>query len=129
MRLPMHLKTGSIALAVIAVSFVASLKVMDFMSPRATNRPPALAELPPPLEPMAQADGSVASVLTVTDRMCKWPIGDPSDTTFAFCGRDACDGPYCTEHARLGFQPQRQRVRKAAAEPDELRRMLRYASM
>ena len=30
---------------------------------------------------------------------------------------------------RLGFQPQRPRVRKAAGEPDELRRMLRYASM
>ena len=88
-----------------------------------------LAEAPPPLEPMALADGSVASVLTVTDRMCKWPIGDPSDTTFAFCGRESCDGPYCSEHARLGFQPQRPRVRKAAGEPDELRRMLRYASM
>lgn len=47
MRLPMHLKTISIALAVIATSFVVSLKVMDFLSPRATNRPPALAELPP----------------------------------------------------------------------------------
>jgi hypothetical protein len=29
----------------------------------------------------------------------------------------------------MGFQPQRQRVRKVAGEPDELRRMLRYASM
>src|SRR5438309_4014715 len=47
MRLPMHLKTISIALAVVIVSFAASLKVMDFVAPRATNRPPALAELPP----------------------------------------------------------------------------------
>jgi GcrA cell cycle regulator len=108
-----------------------------------TNRPPRLqagapsrprtipslaplAELPPPLEPMAQADGSVASVLTITEKMCKWPIGDPTDQTFAFCGRDACDGPYCTEHARLGFQPQRARVRKVGA-PDEVRRLMRYA--
>lgn len=89
----------------------------------------ALAELPPPLEPMAQADGSVASVLTITEKMCKWPIGDPSDATFAFCGRESCDGPYCSEHARLGFQPQRQRVKKASGEGEELRRMLRYASM
>src|SRR5437868_5900423 len=47
MRLPMHLKTISIALAVVIVSFAASLKVMDFVAPRATNRPPTLAELPP----------------------------------------------------------------------------------
>ena len=40
MRLPMHLKTVLIALAVIVVSFVASLKVMDFVAPRATNRRP-----------------------------------------------------------------------------------------
>ena len=46
MRLPMHLKTISIALAVLIVSFIASLKVMDFVAPRATNKPPALAELP-----------------------------------------------------------------------------------
>ena len=87
-----------------------------------------LAELPPPLEPMAQADGSVASVLTVTDRMCKWPIGDPTDTKFAFCGRESCDGPYCSEHARLGFQPTRPRQRKpASGESEELKRLLRYA--
>ena len=54
MRLPMHLKTILIALAVVIVSFVASLKVMDFVAPRATNRPPALAELPPlPAAPRA----------------------------------------------------------------------------
>jgi len=54
MRLPMHLKTVSIALAVVAISFVVSLKVMDFVAPRATNRPPVLAELPPlPAAPRA----------------------------------------------------------------------------
>ena len=47
MRLPMHLKTVSIALAIVAVSFVVSLKVMDFVAPRGAGRPPALAELPP----------------------------------------------------------------------------------
>ncbi|MGE3301867.1 MAG: GcrA family cell cycle regulator [Hyphomonadaceae bacterium] len=89
-----------------------------------------LAELPPPLEPQALPDGSVASVLTVTDRMCKWPIGDPADMKFAFCGREACDGPYCAEHARHAFQPQAPRRRKVTnGEPEELRRLLRYASM
>ena len=47
MRLPMHLKTILIGLAVIVVSFVISLKAMDWLAPRATVRPPALAELPP----------------------------------------------------------------------------------
>ena len=35
------------AAAVVAVSFVVSLKVMDWMAPRGTTAPPVLAELPP----------------------------------------------------------------------------------
>ena len=61
MRLPMHLKTVSIALAVVIVSFVASLKVMDFVAPRATNRAPALAELPP-LPPAPRASTVMAPI-------------------------------------------------------------------
>src|SRR6185436_20534624 len=47
MRLPMHLKTASIALAVVVISFVVSLKLMDFVAPRGDVRAPALVELPP----------------------------------------------------------------------------------
>ena len=54
MRLPMHLKTVSIAVAVVIVSFVASLKAMDFVAPRARTGAPALVELPPlPAAPRA----------------------------------------------------------------------------
>src|SRR5437879_547963 len=35
------------AVAVVAVSFVASLKIMDWLSPRGTVQAPVLAELPP----------------------------------------------------------------------------------
>ena len=82
-----------------------------------------------PLEALRQDDGSVASVLTLTERMCKWPIGDPTDQNFGFCGRGACSGPYCQEHARLAYQPQQQKKKRASGEVDELRRMLRLASM
>ena len=47
MRLPMHLKTVAIALAVVVISFVVSLKLMDFVAPRGDVRAPALVELPP----------------------------------------------------------------------------------
>jgi hypothetical protein len=47
MRLPMHPKTILIGIAVIAASFVVTLKVMDWVAPRGTVRPPALVELPP----------------------------------------------------------------------------------
>ncbi len=48
----------------------------------------------------------------LTERTCKWPIGDPLQDDFHFCGNDAGDGsPYCKYHARLAFQPSAERRR------------------
>jgi GcrA cell cycle regulator len=89
--------------------------------------PAPFVPAPPPLEALTQPDGSVASILTVTDRLCKWPIGDPGDQSFALCGRESDCGPYCKEHAQYAYQPSTARKKKAAAEPDELRRALKMA--
>lgn len=82
----------------------------------------------PELEPLRFADGKVASVLTLTESMCRYPLGDPTDAAFAFCGRAAPSGPYCCDHARLAYQPSYAKKRRAS-EPDELRRMLRLGAM
>ena len=65
-----------------------------------------------PLAPVRMSNGEVASVLNIRESMCKWPIGDPMDKDFAFCGRGAADGPYCAEHAKVAFQPKKPRSRK-----------------
>ena len=67
-----------------------------------------LATLPP--KPLA--DGEAATILTLRDSMCKWPIGDPADPKFAFCGRKSSGGPYCAEHAKVAFQPAKKREKK-----------------
>jgi len=42
--------------------------------------------------------------------MCRWPIGDPSENEFHFCGRKPKVGsPYCEAHARKAYQPQQPR--------------------
>ena len=41
----------------------------------------------PPLEAKPLSNGEFATILTVTDYMCKWPIGDPGADNFRFCGR------------------------------------------
>lgn len=69
---------------------------------RAAPEPEIVEEDPLPLE-----DGKFANVLSVTDRMCRWPIGDPADNAFHFCGRKPKSGsPYCEAHARKAYQPQ-----------------------
>ena len=64
------------------------------------------------LPPLEQEDGNAATILTIRDSMCKWPIGDPADPNFAFCGRKASCGPYCAEHAAVAFQPPKKRERR-----------------
>ena len=46
------------------------------------------------------------SLLDLTERVCKWPIGDPTDPNFHFCGLPAVPGkPYCAAHVAVAFQP------------------------
>lgn len=78
----------------------------------------AMAALPP----MPLTDGEAATILTLRDSMCKWPIGDPADPSFAFCGRKSHEGPYCKDHAQVAFQPARKRERKKS-EYDYVRRI------
>jgi GcrA cell cycle regulator len=56
-----------------------------------------------------------ATVLTLGAHMCKWPIGDPASDSFSFCGRRSSDGPYCSDHARVAYQPQQKRVRSGTS--------------
>ncbi len=56
-----------------------------------------------------------ASILTLKEAMCRWPIGDPGEEDFHFCGRNAPGSvPYCEHHARLAYQPAQSRRRKVA---------------
>lgn len=83
----------------------------------------------PQLEPLRDETGRTATVLTINESTCKFPIGDPGDPSFAFCGRgSAANGPYCNDHARLAYQPSQAKKRRVS-EPDELRRALRLAAM
>jgi GcrA cell cycle regulator len=50
----------------------------------------------------------------LTERTCKWPVGDPLKEDFHFCGCEAPDSsPYCSYHARLAYQPVHDRRRAA----------------
>lgn len=46
------------------------------------------------------------TLLELTERTCKWPIGDPATDDFWFCGHAAVPGkPYCEAHVSVAFQP------------------------
>ncbi|MCA3449670.1 MAG: GcrA cell cycle regulator [Rhodobacter sp.] len=46
------------------------------------------------------------SLMELTERTCKWPIGDPATDDFWFCGLPTQAGkPYCDAHVGVAFQP------------------------
>jgi GcrA cell cycle regulator len=46
------------------------------------------------------------TLLELTERTCKWPIGDPATPDFWFCGLPTKAGkPYCDAHVAVAFQP------------------------
>ena len=46
------------------------------------------------------------SLMELTERTCKWPVGDPATEDFWFCGLPVQTGkPYCEAHVGVAFQP------------------------
>ena len=46
------------------------------------------------------------TLMELTEKTCKWPIGDPATQEFWFCGLSVQPGkPYCQAHVGVAFQP------------------------
>ena len=77
---------------------------------------PELDPLPRPVEEIYIPPEERASILTLTETKCRWPIGDPSDEDFYFCGREArLESPYCDHHVCVAYQPLQSRRRRRNA--------------
>ena len=56
------------------------------------------------------------SIMHLSDRTCRWPIGDPTSENFCFCGSSPRErAPYCEYHARIAYQPLQDRRRSGRA--------------
>ena len=46
------------------------------------------------------------TLMELTEKTCKWPVGDPATENFWFCGLAVQQGkPYCEAHVGVAFQP------------------------
>lgn len=57
------------------------------------------------------------TIMELRESMCRWPLGDPTTAEFRFCGAksNVGEGPYCTYHARIAYQPAQDRRRASDA--------------
>jgi GcrA cell cycle regulator len=70
---------------------------------------PIKGPIRPKEERMKQRENEkLHTILGLSEKMCKWPIGDPRQPDFHFCGGESQSGlPYCEEHAAMAYQPAR----------------------
>jgi GcrA cell cycle regulator len=55
------------------------------------------------------------TILDLSESMCRWPIGDPAQSDFRYCGAKKIpgQGPYCACHSAIAFHnPQHERRRQ-----------------
>ena len=79
------------------VSSVPSLQARAQMPTTPTARDPQVA--PPPAKPAAPR-----AAAHVGSRTCSWPMGDPKQPGFHFCGEPAEIGkPYCNQHCHVAY--------------------------
>ncbi len=57
------------------------------------------------------------TIMDLRESMCRWPVGDPSSSEFRYCGGKAPigDGPYCSFHSRMAYQPMQDRRQRKSA--------------
>lgn len=97
--------------------------------PRASRAPTALAhayQVEAAPEPTAFENviplHQRVSLMELSDAVCHWPVGDPLEPDFHFCGGKALAGfPYCAHHSRVAYQPASARQRKPGPKPSASR--------
>ncbi|MEC3949193.1 GcrA family cell cycle regulator [Sphingobium sp. HWE2-09] len=68
--------------------------------------PPAPPRRLVPAKPSAEI-ADKTTLLDLTERICKWPMGHPGEPDFHFCGEAVNPGfPYCVEHCGRAYQAQ-----------------------
>lgn len=68
--------------------------------------PPAPPRRLVPAKPSPEM-ASKTSLLDLSERICRWPMGHPGEADFHFCGEKVNPGfPYCVEHCGRAYQAQ-----------------------
>lgn len=68
--------------------------------------PPAPPRRLVPAKPSPEIAGKT-SLLDLSEKVCRWPMGHPGEPDFHFCGEQVNPGfPYCVEHCGRAYQAQ-----------------------
>lgn len=84
--------------------------------PVRSPRPRPVLLPPMPFRDIDLPDDGRITVLHLSDKTCRWPIGDPQGDGFCFCGhRPETAPPYCDYHTRVASNGFPTRSHRSAA--------------
>lgn len=91
-------------------------------SPVAQRVAAAIAPVGPARRPSRSAAAlrkpARTTLLDLSEKICKWPIGHPGDADFHFCGKPSqASFPYCSEHCAIAYQAQMPRRDRSRPPP------------
>ena len=79
-------------------------------APKAPKAETKVAEAPAPQatvaveKPLITEEETNIPLVKLDNHPCRWPIGDPRDDSFCFCGKRVKTGQtYCDEHAAIAY--------------------------
>jgi GcrA cell cycle regulator len=66
------------------------------------------------------------TLLDLTEKTCRWPLGDPGTPDFRFCGAPKpFEQSYCVRHHAIAYRPPQSRMNLSAAEIERRRQQAR----
>ena len=77
-----------------------------------------------------KAFGAACGLLDLTAATCRWPVGEPGEADFAFCGAAPFRRyPYCVGHCLIAYRPESQESEVArAAKPPRRDQRVKHAA-
>ena len=75
------------------------------LQPQEQEQPQTMTAAAPEIESVVLPMSVRVTIVELKESMCRWPLGDPTNAEFRYCGSQTQAGPYCPYHGGLAYQP------------------------
>ena len=67
-------------------------------------RPSPIKNVVPTIKKAVKKTAGKCGLMDLKTSTCRWPIGEPTDEDFHFCGKPTVTGkPYCADHCQIAY--------------------------
>lgn len=101
---PSPIKPKEEEIAATALESVSEVEIIDAEQPVSVSSPVLSPAFTATNVVKKQKSGGHVKLVDLDSHTCRWPLGDPRDEDFCFCGKKVRMGQtYCEEHAMMAY--------------------------